>query len=711
MPMKLTQMKKFERQNQISLNVFGFEEGVYPLHISEHRFPRHVNLLLIENETNTHYCLIKNLNRFLSHQTKHCERTHFCPYCLHGFIRAGLLEQHLPYCRKHSAQRIEMPSENNKWLKFKNFPYQLKVPFFIYADFECLLPKVVSCDPNPETSSTTTIHKHIPSGFCYKVVCTNDRYTKKAVLYRGPDVVEHFLRALQKEEHEIQNKLKHVEPIKLRPEDELAFQNATLCHICDKPLGDDKVRDHDHLQARYNFRGAAHNSCNLNYKYPHYIPVVFHNLRGYDSHIIMSGVGKMQPRKISCIPNNMEKYISFSIGNLRFIDSLQFLNASLDTLVKNLAQGQGQELIDKFPSLSGHFKDVNQFQLLLRKGIYPYEYMDNPDRFHDDKLPDIENFHNTLTGESLPQEDYVHAQRVWQEFNIRDMGQYHDLYVLTDVLLLADVFENFRTICLASCKLDPAHYYTSPGLAWDAMLRMTGVELELLTDPDMHLFIEEGIRGGISMIGKKYSVANNPYVEGYDAKKPNIHIWYTDCNNLYGLAESQYLPRSDFQWLSQDAVNTFNVQEISDDSNTGYILEVDLEYPTEIHDYHNDYPLAPERLTVTHDMLSPYSKEILQSLNMTLGKTPKLVPNLQNKTKYVLHFKNLKQYLSLGMRLSKIHRILTFQQSAWLKPYIDYNTDKRKQATNDFEKDFYKLLNNAVYGKTMENLRNHVNVE
>ena len=143
--------------------------------------------------------------------------------------------------------------------------------------------------------------------------------------------------------------------------------------------------------------------------------------------------------------------------------------------------------------------------------------MDNPDRFHDDKLPDIENFNNTLTGESLPQEDYVHAQRVWQEFNIRDMGQYHDLYVLTDVLLLADVFENFRTICLASCKLDPAHYYTSPGLAWDAMLRMTGVELELLTDPDMHLFIEEGIRGGISMIGKKYSVANNPYVEGYDA--------------------------------------------------------------------------------------------------------------------------------------------------------------------------------------------------
>ena len=156
---------------------------------------------------------------------------------------------------------------------------------------------------------------------------------------------------------------------------------------------------------------------------------------------------------------------------------------------------------------------------------------------------------------------------------------------------------------------------------------------------------------------------------------------------------------------------SMRLDEISEDSETGYILEADLEYPNHIHDLHNGYPLAPERLTVTNDMLSPYSKEILRDLNFSLGKTPKLVPNLWDKTKYVVHLRNLKLYMSLGMKLTHIHCVLIFKQSPWLKPYIDFNTDKRKQAKNDFEKDFYKLLNNSVYGKTMENLRNHTTVE
>ena len=716
MPMKVRQIPKFEKQNEISVNVFGYEDSLYPVHITNFRFPRHVNLLLIANDTATHYCLIKDLNKLLATENKCKNRTYFCPYCLHGFIRQTLLDEHSPHCSKHAPQKIEMPSQHNKWLKFRNFNHQLKVKFVIYADFESILPKIAACDPDPSKSSTTPIQRHVPCGYCYKVVCTNGQYSKDPVVYRGTNVVEHFLYAIQREEREILDILKKVEPMSLTRENEQAFQAATVCHICHKPLGNDKVRDHDHLQAGHNYRGAAHNACNLNFKQAQFIPVVFHNLRGYDSHIIMSGVGKLQPKKISCIPNNMEKYISFSIGHLRFIDSLQFLNASLETLVKNLAQGavQGetnQEIIDRFPSLSHQFTDPKQLQLLLTKQIYPYEFIDSVDRFSDRELPDIDKFHNTLTDEPLPRADYEHAQRVWREFNIRNMGEYHDLYVLTDVLLLADVFENFRTICQASYKLDPLHYYTSPGLAWDAMLKMTEVELELLTDPDMHLFIEEGIRGGISMISKKHSVANNPYVQGYDSKKNPVFLSYIDCNNLYGHSMVQRLPKCDFRWASQDEIDRFQVEDTSDDSDTGFILEVDLEYPHQIHDDHNDYPLAPERLTVTHEMLSPYSKNILEKNSIGLGKTPKLVPNLNNKSHYVLHFKNLKLYVSLGMKLTKIHRILVFEQSPWLKSYIDYNTNKRKQAANEFEKDFYKLLNNSVFGKAMENLRNHVNVE
>ena len=351
-------------------------------------------------------------------------------------------------------------------------------------------------------------------------------------------------------------------------------------------------------------------------------------------------------------------------------------------------------------------------KLLLKKGVFPYSYLDSEACFTETSLPPIHQFYNTLTQQHLPPDDYAHAQNVWKAFNISNLGEYHDLYVLTDVLLLADIFENFRSTCHEQYDLDPAHYYTSPGLSWDAMLKKTGVELELLTDPDMHLFIEKGICGGVSMIGKKYASANNPYVEGYKCNDPHIYLTYLDANNLYGWSMSRPLPQKNFLgWVTDDDIQNFDVNMVPDDADNGYILEVDLQYPEELHDLHSDFPVAPENITITENMLSPYSKNLLQGLGLKPGKIAKLVPNLNHKSKYILHYRNLKQYLSLGLKLNKIHRILSFNQSPWLKPYIDFNTEKRKQANNDFEKDFFKLMNNSVFGKTMENLRNHVNVE
>ena len=706
-PMKVNHIPKFKRQNQISVNVFGYESGAYPIYISKHRFARHVNLLLISQGPIQHYCLITNLDHFLSHQTKHGDPRFYCSHCLHGFTTAHLLTEHKPYCQPHGPQKIKMPTEENKYLKFTDYHHQLKSPFVIYADFESILNKVSSCEPDTDKSHTTPTEVHTPCGFCYRVVCTNERYSKPAVVYRGGDVAEKFLKALRREEYNIMQILRKVEPMKLSPQDEQDFQNATTCHICEKPLGDDKVRDHCHITPGYNFRGAAHNACNLNYKYGMYIPVVFHGLRNYDSHILMSGVAKLQGAKITCIPNSMEKYISFSINTLRFIDSFQFLNASLDTLTKNLAQ----EGIDKFPSLKAHFPNPEKQALLLRKGVYCYSYMDDESKFQEPALPTKENFFNTITQEPISDDDYHHAQTVWDTFQMKNLGDYHDLYLKTDVLLLEAIFENFRTVCLKNYHLDPAHYYTSPGLSWSAALRMTGVVLELLTDIDMHLFIENGIRGGVSMISQKYAKANHPSFDGYDPSEPTRTIHYWDCTNLYGLSMHQYLPQSNFRWLSQDDISNFDVENIDDTADTGYICEVDLEYPHQLHNLHSDYPVAPEPMVITSDMLSPYSRQLLNDLQLQPGKTPKLVPNLLNKTKYVLHGKALKQYVQLGLKLVKVHRILAFHQSPWLDAYITFNTEKRKLASNDFEKDFFKLMNNSVFGKTMENLRNHVNVE
>ena len=219
----------------------------------------------------------------------------------------------------------------------------------------------------------------------------------------------------------------------------------------------------------------------------------------------------------------------------------------------------------------------------------------------------------------------------------------------------------------------------------------------------MYLFIEKGLRGGISYIAKRYAKANNKYLNDYDPKKPSTFISYLDMNNLYGWAMSEYLPYERFKWLKN--IDEFDVMSINEKSLIGYLLEVDLKYPDKLHELHNDYPLAPEKLAVTNDMLSKYCKEIADEYDIKVGDVKKLIPNLGNKTKYVVHYRNLQLYLSLGMKLTKIHRVLKFKQSDWIKKYIDFNTEKRTNAANSFEKDFFKLVINSVYGKTMKNLR------
>ena len=284
--------------------------------------------------------------------------------------------------------------------------------------------------------------------------------------------------------------------------------------------------------------------------------MIFHNLSGYDSHLFIKNLG-FTAGNIDCIPNNEEKYISFTknieVGSyidkkgetnpkchkIRFIDSFKFMSTSLDSLVNNLPE-------EAFTNLKKYYTD-DKLSLVKRKGVYPYEYMNSLERFKENKLPSKESFYSALTGEDISNEDYQHAQKVWEAFEIKSMEGYLELYNETDVLLLADVFENFRDICLENYKLDPAHYFTAPGLSWDASLKMTKVELELLTDIDMLLMVEKGIRGGVSMISNRYSKANNKYMDDkFNLSEPSKYIQYLDANNLYGAAMSMKLPYTRF---------------------------------------------------------------------------------------------------------------------------------------------------------------------
>ena len=396
---------------------------------------------------------------------------------------------------------------------------------------------------------------------------------------------------------------------------------------------------------------------------------------------------------------------------------MAFLSASLDKLVKlNKYDIAGKDEHDKpiykkrndwkdnfrFSPANPYIRNKTDLDLLTEKGVYPYDYMNSFDKFNESQLPNIEDFYSKLYEEGITDTQHTRATVIWDNFNIKNLGEYHDLYLMTDVYLLSDVFENFRDMCLNFYGLDPAHYITLPNYSWSAFLSLTGVRLQQIHNKDMYEMIEKGLRGGMTQCAHKKVEANNKYMnEQYDLSKPSSYISYLDANNLYGLAMSKKLPFDNFNWYFS-RMDEKKVLSYSDDDDKGYILEVDLEYPKELHDLHRDYPLAPEIMSVRENMLSPVQKEIHKKYygkDASDEKTNKLILNVMDKKKYVLHISALKFYLEHGLKLKKVHRVISFNQADFLKPYIDFNTEKRKNAKTEFEKDLFKLLNNAVYGK------------
>ena len=386
---------------------------------------------------------------------------------------------------------------------------------------------------------------------------------------------------------------------------------------------------------------------------PKEIPIMFHNDSTYDFHFIIKELVKECEGNFKCLGENTEKYIKFSVPinkkienkdleityKIKFINSYRFMSSSLSKLVDNLSEGihnnkcldckcgldyikiKNEKLLLKCLNCNNYYKkkfnkdlikkfkntysfcnnDLNKFIILLRKGVYPYEYMDSWEKFNDKSLRSKEDFYSNLNMEDIDDIEYRHGKNVFKGFKLENLGDYHHLYVQSDTLLLADVFENFRDMCLKEYELGPVHFLSLPGLAWQACLKNTNIELELLTDYDMLLMVEEGIRCGICHSIHRYAKANNKYMKNYNNNEASSYIQYLDTNNLYGWAISRKLPVNGFRWLDSDKINEINeefIKSYNENDNKVYIFEVDVTYPKRLHDLHSDLPFLPERIEI-----------------------------------------------------------------------------------------------------------------
>ena len=813
----------------------------------------------------SHFVKINNLATVLrgrgARRGNHNSTFVACENCLTlhkgGENEAGqsYLAAHEAVCMSQSPTKLILPlkGSDSEYLYFKQWRFRHVMPFTVYADFEALSqPLRQDCDMDWTHANRKDIAYQEPMGWAYKIVCHYAEHENVRGVYNQPlskvrsycgvnSMHEFFISILSDVEH-MQGVL-HAEErdYQSRPEDKEKRLKETHCCVCMRPLVEtynpflerqeneqpDLVLDHDHYTGLY--RGIAHTECNTHYHAKKSrIPVFFHNLKGYDGYHLLRGVQDAFDRvkKIGCIAKSMEKFSSLTINDsVSFVDTMEFQKGSLDSMVAGLRKNTPKEQWPTvFRIVLNHFKTIDDLDFLLRKGSYPYEYMDSYARLKDRSLPPIDKFGSIFDMPCLTEEDknkkkkyYERAVKAWQLFGCETMEDYTRAYNELDVCIHASYFEAFFKASSEGFGLDARRFVSAPSLALSANLfrcytRNPPVRIQNITDVNMYLMVESGVRGGTTQVMKNMLRANFPEMDKtnisglrYDPSKEEIRIFYLDANNLYGCAMKMKLPIGEYRYVrggtkietsqspkakpsikmqyhefEQVQRETFNrclaeldadiseesskyaptfeqfVAEQEDlererlqnrdaaeekawekeqqeialwntvdmdvlkkhilsldvDGDTGYIFSVDLYYPEELHESHNDYPLAPTaRKREPSPFTKGYGKKVGVKFSMNASSTPKLVLDFEPKLNYVVHYKLLQFYLKHGLEMRACHSVIAFQQEAWIAPHIEFCADARAKATSLAVKNFYKLLANAFFGKMLEDLRSHRNID
>ena len=724
----INDIPKIERLNNLKINVHVWE-GASSLCIRYNNrqviAPKTVNLVLVCYQGLQHYCGIASLRRLYWDGSHHV--TEFCERCCRSFsswrnnrdANRESLEEHYRFCREGR-------------LTIEALPTDTKYSYCMYSAEES---PVVVCYSDIESYITPKTKTHCPYMIgmysMFHEHFNQKREEAKMRIWTGENCIKNYLEYLDRFVRELDMQMDALtnQAMIINPAEQHAFDNATHCPKCNVEFTQEgkhsKVRDHCHITGKY--RGPLCFLCNSRLRLKRRVlPVVFHNFKGYDSHLICKqAIGEMPGWHLSVIPLTHEKYLSLrarvevgktQTGKARFfqiifIDSYQFLSSSLATIVQSLDSlpFTEQHMRARYPNVSD--------TVIRRKGVFPYSYFNSPSRLQDSSLPPIEEFKDDLSGAECSAEDYAHAQRAWSELGCGCLRQYTVAYLYLDICLLVDGFEEFRRLTLHEDGLDPVHFPSTPGLSYMACFKRSGETIDLLQDIDMVRLFERGIRGGLTFVNKHQVEARIP--ELGNNQDGNVHLAYIDQNNLYGSSLCRPLPHSEFAWVEDSELerlsNPSEILKLEDEADYGYLFEVDLSYPSELHASTADFPLAPESGYIEEDMFSPFMRSYYDALSAARGCASakyrpykKLLLTQYERESYVCHYSILKFYLSMGMGLVRVRSAIRFRQKRFVESYIKYNSSKRAKARNAFEKDYYKLKNNSFFGKTMEDVRHRI---
>ena len=730
-----------------------------------------LNQRLEDEEYNKMY---SNYVRYNEDELEEMDKKLICDYCQNKFNNVDEYNYHNELgcpCKDDPREVIFSP---DKYLRFNKYESLGMLNTFIVADFESVLKPV----NKNKTDSLELVNVQIPYMYCLKIV--SKYIPEKLFIYVGKsakDTMRHFYKDIYGISF-YYNKYVKTHQKEMIDTDywNEQYNIVNKCYLCGHELTEDngeyqKVKDHDHITGE--ILGIACKRCNFKRTEKQtYIPLIFHNAKGYDNHHIVKYFDLADNNLINqvltinelddldnidldevlmtdnnyrgvikqTINVNIEKALSLTLGvqdsikddingyyikknknftDIRIIDSAQFFLKPLEKLVDILKKDGN----DKFKYMNDYFKDKTN--IILQKNLMSYTYFNNYNKYNND----IKELYNKDLYDNYSEDKYKIMLDVVDKFNIKSAGEYYYNYLICDVLELVDIIVNARDKFKKSHGLDILQFYGAPSYTWNCFLFDSKIELEQILDINKLSFFKDMIRGGPSFISKRYSKANNIYCEDYDETKPYIYIDYLDMNNLYGGAMKQPLPFGEIYKISDRRIDLYNKNnnliwahfpnyEIDPTAkninpNTiykGCCLDVDLEIPKELHRLFNDYPLAPERFEITEDILSPYTKDLLQRMNKKHTKQILLTQTLYNKYHYKIYYKTLRLYVDLGVKILKIHSGYEFKERAYMYDYIMKNTNLRNEAKINKDElgiELYKLMNNSVYGKTLENVFNY----